>query len=152
MTMQLTSDAFAEGQPIPAEYTCNGSNASPALKWSGAPGGAKSFVVICEDKDAPFGFVHWVVCNIPASATGLPKQVPTDQVLSDGSMQGNNDYDKPGYVGPCPPAGRHRYIFHVYAVDILLDPGATLKRDAVDKAIKGHILGQGQLMGTFTRP
>ena len=152
MTMQLTSEAFSDGQPMPPEFTCSGVNASPPLKWTGAPSGTKSFVVICEDKDAPFGFVHWVICNIPASAIGLPKQIPADQALGDGSVQGNNDYNKIGYGGPCPPTGQHRYVFHVYAVDVMLEPAATLTKDKTDKAIKDHILAQGRLTGTYKRP
>jgi Raf kinase inhibitor-like YbhB/YbcL family protein len=152
MTIQLTSDAFSDGQPIPPEYTCTGSNASLSLKWSGAPAVAKSFVVICEDKDAPSGFIHWVVYDIPVSATGLPKQLPTDQSLDNGAKQGMNDYDRIGYAGPCPPVGTHRYVFHVYAADILPDVIAPATGNDVDKAIKGHILAQGQLIGTYKRP
>ncbi|HEY6331181.1 MAG TPA: YbhB/YbcL family Raf kinase inhibitor-like protein [Blastocatellia bacterium] len=151
LTMSLTSEAFSDDQQIPREYTCDGANVSPPLKWGGAPAGAKSFVLICEDIDAPFGvFVHWVVYNIPVSVSRLPRQVPTDQVLSDGARQSQNDFDHTGYGGPCPPHGKHRYVFHVYAVDIVLDQG-SLKRDAVDKAIKNHILAQGQLTGTYQR-
>jgi Raf kinase inhibitor-like YbhB/YbcL family protein len=151
MTMALSSEAFSDNQPIPREYTCDGANVSPPLKWSGAPAGTKSFVLICEDVDAPFSvFVHWVAYNIPPSVSSLPRQVPADQALPDGTRQGLNDFDHTGYAGPCPPRGKHRYVFHVYAVDLVLDPG-LMKRDAVDKAIKDHILAQGRLIGTYQR-
>jgi Raf kinase inhibitor-like YbhB/YbcL family protein len=148
---QLTTDAFSEGKQIPTEYTCDGSNASPPLNWTGAPAAAKSLALICEDKDAPKGvFVHWVIYNIPgATAGGLPGQLPPDPNLPSGVKQGKNGFNKTGYSGPCPSPGQsHRYFFRLYALDSLLEP-AGLSRDDVDKAMKGHILAEKDLMGTY---
>jgi Raf kinase inhibitor-like YbhB/YbcL family protein len=122
------------------------------FKLERCPSGAKSFVLICEDKDAPFGFIHWVVYDIPVSATRLPKQLPADESLDNGAKQGKNDYDRIGYVGPCPPVGSHRYVFHIYASDVLPEVSTPATKSDVDKAIKGHIPAQGQLVGTYKRP
>jgi len=148
---QLTSDAFDEGKHIPAEYACDGANSSPPLVWTGAPAGAKSFALICEDKDAASGiFVHWVIYNIPGGTTGgLPAQLPPDAALSDGIKQGKNSFNKIGYGGPCPPPGQsHRYFFRLYALDALLSPIGNTRAD-IDKAMEGHILAEKDLMGTY---
>jgi Raf kinase inhibitor-like YbhB/YbcL family protein len=151
--MQLTSTAFIEGGPIPVRFSCDGSDASPALKWSGVPGGAKSLVLIADDPDAPVGtWVHWVLFDLPASASGLTEGAPKSQYLPGGAKQGLNDFKRLGYGGPCPPPGKpHRYFFKLYALDALLDlkPGATKKE--VEQAMEKHILAQGQLMGTYKR-
>jgi Raf kinase inhibitor-like YbhB/YbcL family protein len=153
MTIQLTSTAFTEGQPIPKKYTCEGPDVSPALSWKGAPEGAKSFALICDDPDAPMGtWVHWVLFNIPADTTGLAEDVPKKLKLDSGAKQGTSDFKRPGYGGPCPPPGKpHRYFFKLYALDTVLDlkEGAT-KKD-LEKAMQRHILGQGRLMGTYKR-
>ena len=147
MTLSITSTAISQGQPIPADYTCDGAGTSPPLAWSGAPAGTKAFALIMDDPDAPMGtFVHWVVYNIPASASSLPPAVPKDAVLSDGSAQGKNSGGRLGYTGPCPPGGTHRYYFKLYALDI---SGAG--KDQLLKAMQGHILAQGELMGTYSR-
>ena len=134
-------------------YTCDGKDISPELAWSGAPDGTKSFALICDDPDAPVGtWVHWVVYNIPSHATGLPKGVPTIKELPDGTRQGINDFHRIGYGGPCPPRGpAHRYFFKLYALDTKLDlpPGAT--KEQVLEAMKGHVLGEAQLMGKYER-
>jgi Raf kinase inhibitor-like YbhB/YbcL family protein len=152
-TMQLSSTAFAEGQPIPARHTCDGDNVSPALMWSGVPPGAKSLVLIADDPDAPVGtWVHWVLYDLPPTAAELPEALPRDQYIPEGAKQGLNDFKHLGYGGPCPPAGKpHRYYFKVYAVDAVLGlkPGATKKE--VERAIEKHTLAQGQLMGTYKR-
>ena len=151
-TLQVTSDAFTDGQPIPPEYTCDGANMSPPLKWSGAPPGTKAFVVICEDQDASIGvFLHWVVFNIPVADTSLAERQPKDQALASRAMQGMTDFDSVGYGGPCPPIGKHRYFFHVYALDTPLEARPGANRDEIEKAMKGHILAQGQLMGTYKK-
>jgi len=154
MNIQITSTAFAEGRPIPAQYTCAGPDVSPPLTWSNAPVGAKSFALITDDPDAPMGtWVHWVVYNLPSTATSLAEDTPPLPELSGGARQGVNDFGKIGYGGPCPPPGKpHRYFFKIYALDALLDlkPGATKKE--LLKAMNNHVLAEGQLMGTCQRP
>jgi len=151
MTISITSTAFAQGQPIPPIYSCDGKGSSPPLGWSGAPAGTSSFALIMDDPDAPMGtFVHWVIYNIPASTTGLPEALSKDAALADGSQQGPNSTRRPGYTGPCPPSGTHRYFFKLYALDTLLDVSDAGK-DQLLKAMQGHVLAQGELMGTFSR-
>ena len=151
MKMQLTSTAFAEGQPIPDKYTGHGNDVSPPLQWSGAPASTKSFAVICGDPDAPGGsWTHWVIFNIPATATGLPENVAKDGSLPDGSKQGKNSFGNIGYNGPMPPPGqKHRYFFTVFALDtpLTLDVGAS--KEDVLAAMKGHGLASGSVMGTY---
>jgi Raf kinase inhibitor-like YbhB/YbcL family protein len=151
--MQLSSTAFAEGEAIPAKYTCDDKNVSPPLKWSGTPSGAKSLALIADDPDAPVGtWVHWVVYDLPASVSELPEDLPKGQYTSNGAKQGLNDFKHLGYGGPCPPPGKpHRYFFKLYALDIIpeLKPGMT-KKD-VERVMEKHILGQAQLIGTYKR-
>jgi Raf kinase inhibitor-like YbhB/YbcL family protein len=137
---------------IPARYTCDVQDISPPLQWQGIPEETESIALISDDPDAPMGtWVHWVMWNIPADKTGLPESVPPDPQLPDGSCQGISDFRRPGYGGPCPPSGTHRYYFKVYALDTKLDlPRQSLKPDLV-QAMKGHILAQGELMGTYKR-
>jgi len=152
MTMQLTSSAFKEGQSIPVKYTCDGKNVSPALKWSNVPQGTKSLALVCDDPDAPHGiFVHWVLYDIPPTVTELKEGIPPDSQLSNGAKHGMPGFNRPGYGGPCPPSGRHRYFFKLYALDFVpgLAPGAT-KSDLL-KVMEGHILEMAQLMGTYQR-
>ena len=152
-TMQLTSTAFAEGEAIPAQYTCDGKNVSPPLKWDPVPSGVRSLVLIADDPDAPVGtWVHWVLYGLPPSTTELAEDVAKTQFISGGARQGLNDFKHLGYGGPCPPPGKpHRYFFKLYALDANLDlkPGAT-KKD-VEAAMGKHILAQAQLMGTYKR-
>ena len=148
----LPSPVFAAGQPIPARFTCDGEDISPALEWSGVPASAKSLALICDDPDAPAGtWVHWVVYNLPADDMGLIENTPATDKLTGGGLQGKNDFGKIGYGGPCPPSGTHRYFFKLYTLDTELDlkPGAT-KSDLL-KAMEGHIVAQGELMGTYSR-
>ncbi len=149
----LISAEFKEGGTIPVEYTCSGKNISPALSWSGMPAGTKSIALIMDDPDAPAGtFVHWVLYNIPAGTQKLPKGLSKKETLDDGSRQGMTDFDRVGYGGPCPPPGKpHRYYFRLYALDTKLDLHAGATKDDVEKAMKGHILAQGELMGKFGR-
>jgi len=151
--MKLTSPAFADGTPIPEQFTCDGADVSPALQWTEAPAGTRSFALICDDPDAPVGtWVHWVIYHLPATATELPEMVAPTAELPDGARQGLNDFRRVGYGGPCPPPGRpHRYFFKLYALDLEPDlrPRAT-KADLL-RAMQGHILGQAQLMGTYQR-
>lgn len=152
MTLSLSSSAFASGQSIPAKYSCKGQNISPALAWSDTPAGTKSFALIVDDPDAPAGtWVHWVLFNIPASTTGLPEAVKAGAQLADGSLQGKNSSGKLGYDGPCPPSGTHRYFFKLYALDTSLNLSSGSSKDQLLKAMQGHILAQGELMGTFSK-
>jgi Raf kinase inhibitor-like YbhB/YbcL family protein len=152
MTISVRSSVFQEGGMIPAKYTCDGDDVSPPLEWTGMPEGTKSLALICDDPDAPVGtWVHWVMWNIPPDAKGLAEDVPADPQLPDGSRQGISDSRRPGYSGPCPPGGVHRYYFKVYALDMTLDlPGSTRKADLL-KAMKGHVLAEGQFMGKYSR-
>ena len=152
MTMQLTSEAFEQDRPIPRKYSCDGSDVSPPLSWSGAPGATATFVLTCDDPDAPGGtFVHWLYYNIPAKAERLPEGVPNDPQPSPGGMQGKNSFGKVGYGGPCPPGGTHRYFFTLYALDIQLDVSPGLDKQELLNTIDGHVLGKAQLMGTYER-
>ena len=151
MTMQITSAAFAGGQPIPQKYTGQGNDVSPPLQWTGAPPPTKSFAVVCEDPDAPMGtFTHWVIYNLPATAGGLPENVAKTASLPDGSKQGENSFQNIGYNGPAPPPGKaHRYFFKVYALDTMLTLDAGAGKGDLLKAMNGHVLATGQLMGTY---
>ncbi len=147
--MKLTSAAFAEGGTIPAQYTCDGSDVSPPLVWSGAPAGTKAFALIADDPDAPAGtWVHWVLYNVPGSVAQLPEGV----AAPGGAAQGRNDFRKTGYGGPCPPPGKpHRYFFKLYALDAPLALKAGATKPEVERAMQGHTLAQAQLMGTYGR-
>ncbi len=148
--IKLTSVAFKDGQSIPSPYTCDGVNISPPLEWNGVPKTATTVAIVADDPDAPAGtFVHWLLYNLPADNIGLVENVPTSENLKAGGFQGKNDFGKIGYGGPCPPSGTHRYFFKIYALDgdLPLKAGAT-KAELI-KAMEGHIVLQGQLMGTY---
>ena len=156
MNMMLTSTVFFQGGTIPQRYTCDGSDISPPLAWSGLPAGTKSLALIVEDPDAPdpaaprMIWVHWVLYNLPPIAGELPEAVSA-QVLPPGTLQGVNDWQRTGYGGPCPPVGRHRYFFKLYALDAVLpDLGRPAKAE-VEKAMQAHILGHAELMGQYQR-
>jgi Raf kinase inhibitor-like YbhB/YbcL family protein len=153
MNLQITSSAFSEGNPIPIEYTCDGADVSPDLQWSSVPPNTKSLALICDDPDAPSGtFVHWVLYGLPPTENHLPKGVPTTPTLPNGAKQGKNGFGRIGYGGPCPPRGApHRYFFRLYAVDTSIDEPPGASRAQIDRAMKGHILAQGHLMGTYKR-
>jgi len=147
MSLDIKSDAFANGQSIPAKYTCTGKNISPTLMWNDPPAGTQSFALIVDDPDAPVGtWVHWVLFNIPANARSLQESADTSTMSVGKNSSGNMKYD-----GPCPPSGTHRYFFKLYALDstLSLSPGAT-KEQLLD-AMKGHILAQSELMGNFSK-
>jgi Raf kinase inhibitor-like YbhB/YbcL family protein len=153
MAFQLQSSAIKAGAEIPRKFTCQGDDASPALSWNGAPAAVESFALIADDPDAPVGtWVHWVLYDLPATATQLAENVPKTEKLSSGGTQGRNDFKKLGYGGPCPPPGKpHRYFFKLYALDTVLNlkPGAS--KAEVESAMKGHVLAQAELMGTYKR-
>lgn len=153
--LALTSPAFNPGAAIPKKYSCQGENISPALDWSGAPQGTKSFALIVDDPDAPIGtFVHWVLYNLPADLNELPEGASTAKSpaanLPPGSAQGKSGFGRSGYGGPCPPTGTHRYFFHFYALDTTFT-SAGMDKSALLKAMAGHILAQAELMGTYKR-
>jgi len=150
--LRIESPAFASGRPIPAPHTADGRDVSPPLSWSGVPAGAKSLALVCEDPDAPRGnWVHWVLYDLPPTATGLPEGVPPSERLESGGVQGKNDFGRIGWGGPAPPSGTHRYFFRLYALDSRLDlpPGAT--RAQLSRAMEGHVRAEGELMGTYSR-
>jgi Raf kinase inhibitor-like YbhB/YbcL family protein len=152
--MELTSPNFAPGGGIPALHTCEGDDSAPALAWTGAPTGTKSFALIVDDPDAPDPaapqrtWVHWVLYNLPPQASALPERADP---LPAGSRAGLNDWRRTGYGGPCPPIGRHRYFFKLYALDALLpDLGQPTKQD-LERAMQGHVLAQAELIGTYEK-
>jgi Raf kinase inhibitor-like YbhB/YbcL family protein len=142
---------------IPAVYTCDGKDIAPPLRWSGAPSGTRSFVLIVDDPDAPDPaapkrtYVHWVLYDIPASVSDLAEGA-TGAQLPSGTREGVNDWDRTGYGGPCPPLGRHRYFFKLSALDTTLgDLGRATKAD-VERAMQGHVLDSAELVGTYQHP
>jgi Raf kinase inhibitor-like YbhB/YbcL family protein len=153
MTISLRSPAFEDGKPIPNRYTCEAEDVSPPLTWSGLPAGTMTIALICDDPDAPMGtWVHWVLYGVPATQDSLEENLATKPELPNKARQGVNDFRSTGYGGPCPPPGKtHRYFFKIYALnaDLVLKPGAN-KKQLLD-AMKGHIIGEGQLMGTYKR-
>ncbi len=152
MDIKIKSPALVPGGKIPGKYTCDGMDISLPLAWTSGPEGTKTFALICDDPDAPRGtWVHWVLFNLPADIIELRENVPPERELESGAKQGMNDFRKIGYGGPCPPGGTHRYYFKLYALDteINLEAGAT--KSELLKAMEGHILAEGQLMGRYER-
>jgi Raf kinase inhibitor-like YbhB/YbcL family protein len=151
--LSIQSTAFAANGPIPVAYTCSGDNKSPALAWSGIPAATKAMALIVRDPDAPMGsYVHWVLYNLPANATGMPAAIPTTATLEKGAVQGVNGRGTSAYQGPCPPPGpAHHYHFRLYALDVKLNLAAGANADEVEQAIKGHVLASADLVGTFAR-
>lgn len=154
--MQLTSPSFSHMGAIPTKYTCEGADTSPPLAWSGVPPSAKSLVLIVDDPDAPdpkaprMTWVHWVVYNLPPSTTELPESA-SGKSLPKGAQEGVNDWKKVAYGGPCPPIGRHRYFFKLFAVDSLLADLARPSKADVEKALRGHVVGTAELVGTYEK-
>ena len=154
MTLKVTSPAFMDGEPIPARYSCEDVNISPPLNWdtdlSLPPEG--SITIICDDPDAPSGtWIHWVIFNLPPETSSLPEMVMPREELENGALHGANSWGNIGYSGPCPPSGTHRYYFKIYALDTKLNlPSGTTKEEVL-KAMEGHVLDEGQIMGTYTR-
>ncbi|MGE0031638.1 MAG: YbhB/YbcL family Raf kinase inhibitor-like protein [Steroidobacteraceae bacterium] len=156
MALALTSTAFIHNGPIPRVYTCQGKDISPALAWSGLPAGAKSLALIVDDPDAPdpaapkMTWVHWVLYNLPASASELPEAV-APAALPAGTREGKNDWKRTGYGGPCPPIGRHRYFHKLYALDVVLPDLKQPTKAELERAMQGHVLGKVELMGTYQK-
>lgn len=151
-TIQVSSSAFDQGANIPVKYTCDAQNVSPPLRWSGTPQGTQSIALIADDPDAPRGtFTHWIAFNIDASRSELPEGTGQTAGGPAGTL-GENSFGNLGYGGPCPPRGSsHRYFFKLYALDSQLDLEQGANKAKVEQAMQGHILGQGQLMGKYTR-
>ena len=156
MSLILTSAAFAAFGAIPALHTCEGQDVSPALAWTGMPGAVRSLVLIVDDPDAPdpaapkMTWVHWVLYNLPPASTSLPQGV-APSALPAGTREGKNDWKRTGYGGPCPPIGRHRYFHKLYALDMLLPDLGPATKAEVEAAMKGHVLAQAELVGTYQK-
>jgi len=154
MDIQVLSPAFHYGEIIPVQYTCDGNNVSPPLQWGRIPKDSQSLALVCEDPDADSGtFVHWLIFNLPPIVSYLPEDLPASRTLVEsGACQGLNDFNNIGYDGPCPPSGNfHRYIFRLYALDTKLRLQEGAIKDELERAMAGHILAIGQLMGTYRR-
>ncbi len=156
MALTLTSPAFAPGGEIPALFTCEGSDVSPALEWTGVPKTARSLVLIVDDPDAPdpkapkMTYVHWLLYDIPPTATGLAQGI-RQQELPAGTREGSNDWKRTGYGGPCPPIGRHRYFHRLFALDAVLGDLGAVTKPALLAAMQGHVIGEAELMGTYQK-
>lgn len=156
MSLKLQSPDFNEHGPIAKTFTCDGDDVSPALTWSGIPANAKTLALIVDDPDAPdpkapkMTWVHWVLYNIPSTATGLPQGVGAD-ALPEGTLPGKNDWKQTGYRGPCPPIGRHRYFHKLYALDIELPNLNQPTKAELEQAMQGHILDKAEWVGTYQR-
>jgi Raf kinase inhibitor-like YbhB/YbcL family protein len=155
MEFLITSNSFQNGGEIPSKFTCEGNDCSPALNWSAGLANIKTFALIVDDPDAPdpeapkMTWVHWVLFNIPSSTRGLPEAVSSTK-LPAGTCEGINDWKRTGYGGPCPPIGRHRYFFKLYALDCDLELTKPTKA-ALEKAMQGHILAETVLLGTYQK-
>lgn len=154
--LRLSSPAFQHGGMIPSKFTCDGGDVSPALNWSGAPAGSRSLALIVDDPDAPDPaapkrvWVHWVLYNLPLSSGGLVEGAGSTSIA--GARDALNDWNRPGYGGPCPPIGRHRYFHKLYALDRELpDLGPQARKADVERAMEGHILERAELIGTYQR-
>lgn len=144
--MKIWSPEFQDGQPIPARFTCDGEDLSPALAWSEVPASAKSLALVVDDPDAPAGtWVHWVVVNLPPGCEGLPEGGP----LPSGAREVTNDFGRPKYGGPCPPGGTHRYYFKLYALDVPALTGLTRQTFAAE--LDRHAVAKAQTLGTYRR-
>lgn len=156
MPLKLTSSAFGHNGAIPRRYTCQGEDVSVPLAWGGAPAATQSFVLIVDDPDAPdpkaprVTWVHWVLYNLPPSATALAEGVRPN-ALPKGTLEGLNDWKRTGYGGPCPPIGRHRYFHKLYALDTVLPAMESPAKADLEQAIKGHVLEKAELIGTYQK-
>jgi Raf kinase inhibitor-like YbhB/YbcL family protein len=153
--LAITSAAFEPGASIPTKYTCQGEDLSPALSWTGVPQGTQSLALIMDDPDAPMGtWVHWIVYNLPADSTGLDEGTSQGGAssfnLPAGAIQGSTSFNRADYGGPCPPSGEHHYFFKLYALDAKMEKEGLTKDDLL-KAMEGHILAQGELVGLYKK-
>ncbi len=154
MSMTISSPSFGHNGLIPKRHTCDGPDTSPPLVWSGVPAGAKSLALIVDDPDAPDPaapkrtWVHWVLYDIPSSAAGLPEGA-NERTLPAGALQGINDGHAIGYGGPCPPIGKHRYFFKLYALDVVLPDLKKPTKATLEKAMQGHILAHAEMIGLY---
>jgi len=150
--IMLASKAFSHGNAIPRRYTGDGEDISPPLSWGSVPEGTKSHVIICDDPDAPRGnWDHWILFNIPGEARDLPEHFLLARPGLKGVRGGMNDFSRLEYGGPCPPGGTHRYFFKIYALDAVLDVKEGVRKNELLRVMEKHILGKGELMGTYTR-
>ena len=156
MPLTLASPAFSQQGSIPTRYTCEGEDISPPLSWSDVPEGTQSFTLIVDDPDAPdpkaprMTWVHWVLYNLPATARALPEGIDLE-ALPAGTKEGQNDWKRTGYGGPCPPIGRHRYFHKLYALDTVLPDLRKPTKPQLEKAMAGHVLAQAELIGTYKK-
>lgn len=154
MAMEISSSVFSHGAAIPLKYTCQGKDVSPPLQWSGIPSGTKSLVLIVDDPDAPdpkapkMTWVHWLLYNLPPQTMELSEAVTT---LPEGTGEGLNDWKRTGYGGPCPPIGRHRYFFKIYALDTILKDLGQPTKSHLEAAMSGHILAHAEVIGTYQK-
>jgi len=154
--MHISSSAFLHQGDIPRQYSCEDADISPPLSWSGVPQEAKSLVLIVDDPDAPdpqaprMVYAHWLLYNLPPQSDGLPEAVGKNQLPS-GTLQGNNDWRRSGYGGPCPPIGKHRYFFKLYALDTLLSDLHTPTKQQLEAAMQGHVLAQAEMIGLYQK-
>jgi Raf kinase inhibitor-like YbhB/YbcL family protein len=152
--MRLESAAFREGEPIPKEHSRDGADSHPALSWPGAPAGSETFALVCDDPDAPRGtWVHWILYDVPGTAAGLPAGVAKAGRHPSGGAHGTNDFGELGWGGPAPPRGHglHHYVFRLYALDRKLGLPAGASRPELEAAMKGHVLAEAKLTGTYRR-
>jgi Raf kinase inhibitor-like YbhB/YbcL family protein len=156
MALTISSPAFSSSGPIPREHGCEGADRSPPLAWEGVPEGARSLALIVDDPDAPDPqapkrtWVHWVVVDLPADVGGLREDASRDG-LPDGAREGRNDWGEVGWRGPCPPVGRHRYFFKLYALDRVLPALVEPTKAELERAMAGHVLAQAELVGTYEK-
>jgi Raf kinase inhibitor-like YbhB/YbcL family protein len=154
MALELRSSSYRDGQEIPAKHTCQGADISPALAWSKIPSGTRSLALVVDDPDAPDPaapqrvWVHWVIYDLPASATSIGEGATG---LPPGARTGKNDWGKVGWGGPCPPKGRHRYFHKLYALDVVLGDLGEPTKAQLEAAMKGHVLGESQLVATYQK-
>lgn len=150
--MILESTAFADEGTIPRRYTCDGEDVSPPLDWRNPPDGVESYALTVDDPDAPRGtWVHWIVLDLPPSATSLAENASGLACLPDGATEGANGWGNRGYGGPCPPSGTHRYFFRLFALDRVLHLGPEATAADLDRAREGHVLAEATLMGRYGR-
>lgn len=152
--LNVTTDAFKNGDRVPVKYTRDGEDVAPSLKWSAVPAHTKSVAVCCFDPDAPGGtWWHWIIVNLPPSTTSLAEGTPRSVSLGNGAVQGFSDFDRTGYGGPNPPPGKlHHYFFRVYALDTVIAPGERLDKNSFQSKLANHILAAGEVVGTYSRP